>query len=171
MTTKADYTPEEWQLLSSAPLQIGLAVALASSSGAEDAGQEVITLYNAIIKRGKHLYRHNELVQSLIKDYAAEEERAPGRRIATYLTKVPDRQRIEAETAETCQMVAGLLAQKAPTQEAQEVKRFLLDIGERVATAATERERQPVSGNEARLLQKIATALKMAPRRAPEDDS
>jgi len=67
MSTKADYTPEEWQVLYTAPPMVGLAIAAASPNGPIGVLKEMFSVGMAIaeiLQKGSS----NQLISALVDD-------------------------------------------------------------------------------------------------------
>lgn len=126
MTTKADYTPEEWQLLLDMPRLVGTAVMVADPSGAIGMRQESVALAKGLAN-GKLYYPQNELIQAL----SAEIDAQPP------IDSHQPAEQIKATATEKCGQVADLL-EKAPEREREEYKLWCLEVGEEVANAAIE---------------------------------
>ena len=109
MTTKADYTAEEWEVLLRAPVVVGLAVVAASPSGPIGVVQEMSAIGRIL---GEEPQGAETPAQSL--------------------------EELKAHALQTCREVSALLARKAPASEADSVKRWLLTVARRVAEAAKE---------------------------------
>ncbi len=157
MTTKADFTPDEWQTIYTAAPMAGLAVTSASPNGPFGVIKEMFAVGTSI---GETLQKgsKNALVTALIED------------IKSHGTKPERPQNIrtpeEAKTAalENLKKVATILAAKAPGAEGEEFKRWIVGISKNVAEASNEGGflgfgGTQVSDAEKQALQSIAQAL------------
>ena len=164
MSTKASYTPEEWNLIRKAPLTAGLVVVAASPSGPLGVIKESFAI-GKLIGETKVQGGSNELVDALVADLATAEGRQQAQ---------PSEMRgmspesIKSHALEACRQVAALLDRKAPPVEAEGFKRWLLGVSTRVADAAKEGGflgfgGTRVSEQETAALKEIAAALGVTP--------
>ena len=178
MTTKADYTPEEWALLARVELDVGLAIACAAPSGPFGSLKELFFIYHSGIQ-GRDRFAANELIRMVWREAARHSTRAdmeqriqelqgyraaPGTQAALETLRRASRQMAVIE----CTRVAELLDRKADPQEAAEFKRWLLFVAEVVARAAREHSglsfgSHRVSDQEAATLHAITEALQVRP--------
>jgi hypothetical protein len=132
MTTKADYTAEEWELLRKAPLIMAAAVIVSDLSGSIGVAREFLSMAQAVEETGE---RHdaNELVAALVADLQRPQgEHAEETEDITDISEA--RAKALAETRE----IATLLARTSPPAEAEGFKRWMLSIARRVSEAARE---------------------------------
>lgn len=157
MTTKADFTPDEWQAIFTAAPMAGLAVTAASPNGPFGVMKEMFAVGASI---GETLQKGstNSLVNALIDD------------IKSHGTKPERPQNIrtpeEAKTAalENLKKVSAILDAKAPGAESDAFKRWIVGISKNVAEASNEGGflgfgGTRVSDAEKQALQAIAKAL------------
>jgi hypothetical protein len=162
MSTKADYTPEEWALIYKAVDAIGVAVTFASI---HRSSQTLDELYEAFVTgplAAADDFPDSALVQSIKQDLVQRDASQIDSPLQVEDPAVP-----LAEAAGVCNQLADLLERKTTPEEADEVKRWLLDIGERVANVTKEGGflgigGQRVSPGEAQALQMIRDALRIA---------
>lgn len=159
MTIPENYTPQEWDKLSDAPLYVGGAVMVAAQSGVLGTLREGFSMVCSPGDLAKK-FPHNALIQSVVKDAAPEDPEAAN--LASERDIKPEV--IQAEAIACCRAVAEILASKASPTEATEYRTWLLQIGWRVANAAREGGRfglggQRVSEEELAILREIAEAL------------
>ncbi|SRR6266516_7528408 len=162
MTTKSDYTPQEWELLQKPLLTVGPTVAEAVDSGALGTVMEYGAILDAAIT-ARQQYASNKLLQALLSD--AERQG---------LGKQPGRQRelpnadfngLKTELLSTCRQAIDLLKHKALLQEVAEYTYVVMNIGTQVAIAAREgggvlgSGGQRISAAEAAVLKEIGEAL------------
>ena len=129
MSTKADYTKEEWDLIVKSPVMASMAVIAASPSGPIGVVKEMFAV-------GKGLWAGaegttNPLIGALIADLKA------GTRPAMPTERPQDLAQAKAQALGACREVAALLGRKAPG-EAEGFKRWLLRSAQGVAEAAKE---------------------------------
>ena len=158
MTSKADFTSQEWTMLLLAPVQTGMAVLLASSSGLIGTAKEAMTLYNATNKRVAQQYPNNSLIQALLTSDNGPEEKQVFQKVKTYMSDEKARQQVKPEAIQVCRNIAMLLSQKVPSQEAEGYKQWLLDVSSKVASASSENGHR-ISDAERVTLKEIADAL------------
>jgi hypothetical protein len=141
MTGKADFTPEEWDLVREGPPTAGM-IALTASKGGSF--RETWALAKTFTEARQH---HGE--STLLDDLVAEK---------------PDVKRYHSpeEVEEQGLMRIGeaiaLLNEKASPGEVEGYKKFTLDVAERVAEAHKEGG-EPVSPEERAAIEKIAASL------------
>ena len=132
MTTKADYTAEEWGLLRKAPLIMAAAVIVSDLSGSIGVAREFLSMAQAVEETAQ---RHdtNELIAALVADLQTPQGEHPEE--TEDLTDISEaRAKALAETRE----IAALLARKSPPAEAESFERWMLSIAKRVSEAARE---------------------------------
>jgi hypothetical protein len=154
VTAKADFAPEEWELLLRAPYSVAYAVVTASMSGFVGMVRELAVIGMALeeAKDGAHA---DELLGAVAADLAAgASERAEAAASAED----------HAQALQTCRAVAGVLAAKAAPSEAEAFAGWLLSLGRQVADASKEggflgMGGSSVSAEETAILTRIAEAL------------
>jgi hypothetical protein len=138
MTTKADYTESEWELLLEVPSLVGTAVMLAGRSGIGGSMKEAFAIASGVLD-AREGYESNELIRTLIDARVVDKQRSAAEKLSgnPYLGKPPEE--IRDIAIEKCRQVAVLLADKATSgKEATEFKQWALSVGEKVANAAKE---------------------------------
>jgi hypothetical protein len=131
VTTKVDYTAEEWELIMRAPFMAAMAVVASSPSRPIGFVKEMFAVggaLQAVTEEGSP----NALVSALVADVKA------GHRPAAPTESIRDGSEAKALGLKACQDVSALLAHKAPGPEAEGFKRWLLSTAQRVAEAAKE---------------------------------
>lgn len=178
MTTKSDYNLEEWRLLKYAGMDVGIAVAFAAWSGPFGTLKELFYILMAGVE-GKEKFHTNELIRSVWKEAEPETTREKiQKRLQDTVTHPPDTMpQDEASNRSTVTLqaalnvaaqVADLLERKAPPEEGNEFKQWLLFIGETVASSAKEGSFLGIGGSrvspeEKAALEAIANALRVVP--------
>jgi hypothetical protein len=131
VTTKADYTPEEWELLKEVFFTTASLVIMVSPNNLLGIFKEARTIWKAIEEIAK--IDNCQLVQAIINDKTPEDEK-----------------KLDAETEEVtggavvkdvlnnCRQVAVILAAKATPEEAHDYKKQVLAICTKTASAAVE---------------------------------
>src|SRR5687767_8066426 len=71
MTTKADFTDEEWMRLERAPIVAGMAISLADPGGPIEAVRESTAIIKTVLE-ATQTGGHGELVDAVAKDVAAK---------------------------------------------------------------------------------------------------
>ncbi len=148
MTTKADFSPEEWNAVLEAPPTAGMIVITASHGGTF---RETIAMSKAYAEaRAQH--GESELLDEIVaakpkmdhtRYHSAEELRDSG------LGHLRD--------------VAALLQSKATSEECEDYRRFVLSVADKVANAHREAG-QSVSPAEAQAIEQISAALGTSPQ-------
>jgi hypothetical protein len=133
VTSRADFSDEEWARLGRAPLVAGLAISLADPGGAIDAVREssaaLRTLLDAARKGG-----FGDFVHSLAQDAAAKVER----RENPMAGFSPDRRRALEEILDELRAVHALLMEKAAPQDVDDFREWIRMASQRAALAAKE---------------------------------
>ena len=158
MTTKADYTPDEWQLLVTLPAWAGFAVMIAEPKRRRDKN-EIAALAEAVQAIGPQ-FADNALVQAALPDIDAANHSS----LIEENRKVKDIDRMTQLAADRCATVLTLLKKKSTGVEADGYKRFVLETAYNVAEATADSEffgigGETVSRAERHTLRKLADAL------------
>ena len=136
MTTKADFTADEWKLILGSPMLAGMAVTLAEPSGLWGLLQEGMASGRALLEA-----KQDPGAASLVKDVVADMHTGDGRTAAreglkAQLTaKAPAE--LKAEVLTTLTRVSDILDAKAGADSGP-FKTWLKHVSERVAEASTE---------------------------------
>jgi hypothetical protein len=159
MTTKADFTVEEWNQIRRAPFMAGLALVAASPSGPFGVVKEMFAV-GKMLAEAKAQGSSNDLVKALVADLeaGAREQSAP----AELQGKGPDQLRSFA--IESCRQAAAVIEKKAKPEEAQGFNQWLVSVGQKVSEAAKEGGflgfgGTQVSEQEAATIKELSTAL------------
>lgn len=123
MTGKEDFTPEEWELILSAPPSAGLMIATAQRGGTF---RETFSIAKAYAEARR---RHGES-QLLDEITSAKPEMDH--------TRYHSMEELQEHTLEHLRDAAALLERKATPQEADEYKQFVVEVAEHVAEAHRE---------------------------------
>ena len=144
MTTKAAFSPNEWQLVLEGPPTAGLLVITASHGGTF---RETIAMSKAYAEaRAQH--GESELLDEIVAEKPRMER---GGNIRT-----PED--LREQGLDGLAQVKALLADKATAEERDDYRRFVLTVANKVAAAHREGGKQ-VSPAEAQAIQDITTAL------------
>jgi hypothetical protein len=162
MTTKADYTPEEWELLRKAPLMMAAAVIVSDLSGSVGVAREFLSMAQAVEETGQQ-DDTNELVAALVADL-----QAPQAARTEEAEDITDLAETRAKALAESREIAALLARKTTLEEATGFKRWMLSIARRVSEAAREGGvlgvgAKLVSEKETAMLRDLADALGVEP--------
>jgi hypothetical protein len=143
MTSQADFTPEEWALVTEAPPGAGLLVALSSRGGAF---RESFSMGKAYVE-AREQHGASELLDAVIstKPKLDKSHRGSYPEVEQYRL---ERLRAAIETLET----------KATAEELDDYRGFVLRLAEKVAAAHKE-DGQEVSDAEFKAIEKIRAAL------------
>ena len=152
MTTRADYTDNEWKLLMDAPTLVGMGVSMADF-GVVSFAKEFAALIRAVIG-AKEKYPSNQLIQSLVAEFEKKDQSAPA--------DSGEGKKSQEDMLADLGKVAALVDTKAAGDEARGFKTFLVDLSEQVANASGEGFLgfgEKVSDKERDYLQKLRTTL------------
>jgi len=130
VTTKADYTAEEWELLMRAPFMAAMAIVAASPSGPIGVIKEMFAVGRGLVEGGEG--ETNALINALVSEVKA------GDRPSAATESVQSTEEAKALALNACREVSALLARKAPAAEAEGFKRWLLTTAQRTAEASKE---------------------------------
>jgi hypothetical protein len=160
MSSKADYSADEWKTCLRAPLMAGLAVIAASPSGPLGVLREMFAV-GKLVSETRAQSGSNELLRALVSELGAPDAR--GQVDATELRGLATEQ-LRAHALEACRAFAALIDRKASPEEAAGVKRWLVGIAQRTAEAAKEGGflgfgGTQVSQTETAAIQEVARAL------------
>jgi len=149
MTTKANYTSDEWKVVADAPMFAGLSVAKVDMSVVSFA-KEFTALIRFLTEAGGK-YPSNELIRAIVADASAKKDQGE-----------PQGPRTVDEAMALIQRAAHIVEAKAPAKEAGEYKGFLVRAAEVVAKASGEGffgTGEAVSDKEKKHLERLRKAL------------
>jgi hypothetical protein len=157
MTTKADFTDEEWARLERSPLVAGLAISLADPGGPIEAVKESVAALKTATEPPSG---GGELAEEVAKSVA---EKAKNRKSPLGDFK-PRGALAGEEILEELRAVNALLNEKATPDEAAGFREWLLTAAKRSADAAKEGgflgfKAERVSEGEQKMLDKLGEAL------------
>ena len=136
MTTKTDFTDEEWARLERAPIVAGMAISLADPGGPIEAVKESLAAIKTVTEAAQS-GGHGELVDAVAKSVAeqARQHKSP-------LGDFKPRGALAGEQIlDELRAVNALLTQKATPEEAAAFREWLLTAAKRSAEAAKRRAR------------------------------
>ena len=159
MTTKADFTDEEWARLERAPIVAGMAISLADPGGPIEALKETAASVKTILETAK-TGGDGELVEAVAKDVAAMAQQRQNP-VGDFK---PKGAMAGEEILEELRAVNGILTEKATPEEADAFRKWLLGAAQRTADAAKEGgfmgfKAERVSEGEQRMLDKLGEVL------------
>jgi hypothetical protein len=156
MTSKADFTEEEWARLKRAPFVAGMAISLADPGGPIEAVKETAATLRTVVDRAEGGSR-GELVSAIAKDAAAEarQRHSP---LAGFKPHSTD------EIIDELREVNRVVSEKASPEDAAAFREWLLAAAQEAANAAKEGgflgfHAERVSEGEQRMLDRLAETL------------
>ncbi|MDX1413254.1 MAG: hypothetical protein R3293_03635 [Candidatus Promineifilaceae bacterium] len=163
MTTKADYTEEEWDELIQAPVMASMLVITADLHVTSVLG-EMKGMMEAVVK-GPVPEPAQELVGSLVEDIKARAENKEKMEMPD--TKGQDAEKVLADMMDQVRGAAAILDEKAGAEEARAFKQWVMNVAEATAEAGREGGflgigSVRVSDKEKAALKKIAEVLDLA---------
>jgi hypothetical protein len=146
MTTKSDFTPQEWELVLEGPPSAGMIVITAQRGGTL---RETVSMAKAYAEARAH-HGQSELLDEIV---AAKPE--------IDHTRYRSLDELKEHCLGHLRDVVALLDGKATAQELDEYKRFILNLADKVAHAHRERghDQESVSDAERTAIAAIAQAL------------
>jgi hypothetical protein len=166
MTTKADFTEEEWQRLGRAPLVAAMAITLADPGGPIEAIKESSAAIKTVLEaaRGE---QHGSFVREVAADVA---EKAKHRQSPMAGFK-PSGADARDEILDELRAVNRLLEEKTTPEEAEQFREWLKTAAQRAALAAKEGgflgfRAERVSENEQQMLETIGNLFGHGPQGA-----
>jgi len=162
MTTKADFTQSQWQLILDVPVMVGMGVMIAGKSGLGTM-KESFALTKEMIDAVK-VHADNELIQSVVNARLKDKEKSTAEALSDNPYTGSGRDGLVDAAVEKCEQVCSVLADNCSDREAQEFKLWAMRIGEKVAMAASEGGflgfgGEQVSSEEKQALARISQAL------------
>ena len=133
MSTRTDFTDEEWTLLLKAPALAGITVVTASPSGPIGVFKELSTMGKWILDAGKTA-PEGSLVAALVEDIKAIAER---KRPAPAEERIPADQ-FRTRAMDTLRSATTVLGTKTTSGETEAWKQWILDVATNIAKAAKE---------------------------------
>lgn len=133
MTTKADFTDEEWARLERAPIIAGMAISLADPGGPIEAVKETMATLKTVTEAAQS-GSGGELVDAVAKSFAEKTRK----RESPMGDFKPKGALAGQEILEELRAVNGIVTQKATPEEAEAYRQWLLTAAKRAADAAKE---------------------------------
>jgi hypothetical protein len=134
MTTKADFTDEEWTRLKRAPFVAGMGVSLADPGGPIEAGKETLATLRAALPSTDAASR-GELVDAVSADLKTDAE-AHHNPLSGF--KPTSGGTAGVEILDELKAVNTIVTEKATPQDTEAYRQYLLDAAQSAANAAKE---------------------------------
>lgn len=141
MTKRADYTPDEWRILSRAIANVVFVILMVDVTSEQELFHEASVAYNRMDERMEE-HKHNELLMAMDKDR----------------DDVPD-PNDPVQALEEIRQAVAIIEEKATPKEKTGVTQFLYELAEEVAQAYAERDGISISDKEQAMLQQLQEAL------------
>jgi hypothetical protein len=141
MTGKADFTPEEWELVREGPPTAALVAMTAEKGGSFRESWALAKAYT----EARQAHGESELLDALV-----------GEKPDLKRYKTPEE--LDAQGLGRLTEAVALLEQKATAAEVDSYRKFALDVAQRVAAAHKEGG-QPVSDAESAAIERVKTIL------------
>ncbi len=132
MTTKADFTDSEWELLLQA-ITLVLMIVISSDFTLFSAVKEVFAL-KKFSKQTKLNYQNNQLIHNLLADTSDSEK-------TTQINEIENSENFEdflEDALEKLKAAVAIAHLRATPREAQEYKEFLYEVATQIANASGE---------------------------------
>ena len=160
MTSKAEFTDEEWARLKRAPFVAGMAISLADPGGPIEAVKETSATLKTVLRAGEGGGR-GELVDAVTRD-AAQDMRERKSPLAGF--KPSKGANAGVEILDELREVNRLVSEKASAEEAAAMRDLLMDAAQEAANAAKEGgfmgfRAERVSQGEQEMLDRLREAL------------
>lgn len=139
-----NYTESEWEIVSSTPQLVGVAMAGAGSSGLFGSTKEMFASARSMMTAKKE-YAENSLIQSILPD-TSDPKRAMAdakaqRDIVMERLKsnnIKSSEDLQNFILQDCETAIGILEQKESAEVISGYKKMVLEVAEKVANAAKE---------------------------------
>src|SRR5689334_12640360 len=164
MSSKDDFTPEEWTRLKRAPFVAGMAISLADPGGPIEALKETSATLKTVLEAAER-GDHGELVSSIARE-AADDARQHKNPLGGF--KPTGGATAGVEILDELREVNRIVWEKASPEDAAAVGAWLLDVAQAAANAAKEGgfmgfHAERVSEGEQRMLDSLGDALAARP--------
>jgi hypothetical protein len=132
MTTKKDFTSEEWVQLLKAPTAVGLYIMMADPNFVIGTMKEALALSAGIISREKK--QNSELLSALLADFHDKDMA----KMARIDFEKKDLEIMRQAARDALRKAVWILDQKATPDESAEIRQWLFELAEKTAEAASE---------------------------------
>ena len=161
MTSKADFTEDEWTRLKRAPFLAGMAISLADPGGPIEAVKETAATLKSVVAAADG-GSHEALVQAIASD-VREDARHRHSPMKGY--KPSSGANAGVEIVDQLSAVARLAEAKASPEEAEDLRTWLVAVAQEAANAAKDGgfmgfHAERVSDGEQQMLDRLGQALK-----------
>jgi hypothetical protein len=158
MTTKADFTDSEWEVLRRAPMVAGMAITLADPGGPIEVGKETAAVLRLVVQESVN---RDDLVGEVARDVL---ELAGQRKSPLADFKPPRGSMAGKAILDELARASAIVNEKATPEEAEAFRAWLLECAQRAADAAKEGgflgfNAVRVSEGEERMLAELESAL------------
>jgi hypothetical protein len=133
MTSRSDFTDDEWERLGRAPVVVAMAISIADPGGPIETLRESSAALRTVAEAAKD-GDYGEFVQAVAQEVAGKAKR----RESPLGDFRPDRANARADILAELRAVNALLKEKATPEELAEFREWLRTAGQRAALAATE---------------------------------
>jgi hypothetical protein len=133
MTSRSDFTDEEWARLGRAPLLAGLAISLSDPGGPIELVKESRAALKTVLEAARE-ESFGQFVQSVADDVAAKAKRRENP-LAGF---APDRRRAHEEILDELRSVYALVVDKAGPEDVEDFREWIRMAAQRAALAAKE---------------------------------
>ena len=133
MTTKADFTEQEWSRLGRAPVVAGMAISLADPGGPIETIKESSAALRTVLEAAQ-TGGYGEFVQAVARDFADRARRRQNP-MTGFKPKGPG---AGEEVLEELRAVNAVLVEKTTPEEREQFRNWLRTAAQRAATAAKE---------------------------------
>jgi hypothetical protein len=160
MTSKADFTDEEWMRLKRAPFVAGMAISLADPGGPIEAFKESAATLKTVLREAEG-ERRDDLVHAIAAE-VAEDARARKSPLSGFRPK--DGATAGVQILDELREVNRIASEKATPEEAAALRQWLLEAAQEAANAAKEGgflgfRAERVSEGEQQMLARLREAL------------
>jgi hypothetical protein len=135
MSSKQDYSAEEWQLLLDVPVFVGAAVMVVGKSGLGTMKESFALAQETIGALKK--YPDNELIQGIMESRLKDKEKSSIESFSSPMLKLRPEE-FKVAVVEQCKSAARLLASKSTPEEVTGFHNWIDEITDKVANAASE---------------------------------
>jgi hypothetical protein len=133
MTTKADFTEEEWARLGRAPLVAGMAISIADPGGPIETLKETSAALQTVVEAAEN-GSHGEFVTALATDVTAKARQRENPLAGFSAKGAQAREQILDEL----RAVSALLVEKTTPEETEQFREWVKSASQRTALAAKE---------------------------------
>jgi hypothetical protein len=133
MTSRADFTDDEWERLGRAPLVVAMAISIADPGGPIETLKESRAALQTVVEAAR-----DGLFGSFVHEVATDAAARVQRRENPLGDFKPDRRDLRSDVLRELRAINALLVEKATPEELSEFREWLRTAAQRAALAATE---------------------------------